>query len=207
MQMPMKGPPALVVLLVVALAVAAGAEAQELGSRPPLSLETSAVQLSTSNRTSVWGGQLRVTVAVHERIDIVESATLLLLPVGTAVHNDLRLRFWGGPAGRWHPAYAAEVGYLVQSQDWLETAPEPGFVHGASIGGTWRFPLDVLRSGYVLAKWAYVMRADAPNMTIFNCSVSWNLSQSIGLRVGGDIHRGLQRLKYSGFIVGMSFSL
>ena len=204
MHLPVKRSTTLVLLL---LAVGAGAVAQGLGTRPALGFETNGVQLSTSSQPSVWGAQLRAIVAVHERIDIVESATLLFLPLHTTVHNDLRVRFWGGPAGRWHPAYAVEVGYLLQSRDWLATTPGPDVVHGASIGGTWRFPLDVLRSGYVLAKWAYVIRADAANMTIFNCFVSWNLSESFGLRVGGDIYHGLERLKYSGFTVGMSVSL
>jgi hypothetical protein len=195
--------------LIVALAivVAAGLHAQPTDRIGTTTIEANLVQLSTSDEPSLWGGQLRVTAQLHERIDLIESATVLPVAPEPLIQNDFRVRLWGGAAGHWHPAFAIELGYLFQNGDWLTSDSPQGAVHGATVGGTWLFPLAVIRSGSVIAKWAYVFRGGVPDMTIFNCFVQWRVARRFGVRVGGDIHRALRRLKYSGFTVGVTYRL
>ena len=194
-------------LMVLALVVVAGLDAQPDRSRPGTIVEANLVQLSTSNESSIWGGQLRATGRLHERMGVIGTVTMLPIGPPFIIQSDLRMRFWGGPAGAWHPAFAVEFGYLFQNREWLvsDAVGEP--VHGAGFGGTWLFPLAVVRSGSVVAKWAYVFRANAPDMTVFNCFVQWDVADRFGVRVGGDIYRALAQLKYSGFTAGVTYRL
>ena len=170
-------------------------------------LTLAVVQLNSSHGRAKWGGQIRLTVSIDDRVELVESLTLLARRPGLITQNDLRLRVWGDGAGSWHPAYAAELGYLFQSEDWLALDAQTRRPrHGVLMGGTWRFPLDVLDEGFTLAKWAYVIRPKSRNMTVFNCFAHWHVAQDVGVHIGGDIYTAYGDLKYSGFTVGGTVS-
>jgi hypothetical protein len=89
------------------------------------------------------------------------------------------------------------------SRDFLkpnEDVNQSGFL----FGGDWYFPLRILSNGYVIAKWAYVIRPNSKDMTIFNCFVHWNLTKHLGFYCGGDIYTQFEGYKYSGFVAGLS---
>lgn len=172
-----------------------------------IELNVNAFQLNSSVVDNIWGSQIRLNAFLQERIELLNSASFLFRDSETYFQNDLRIRMWGGSAGKWHPGFAAEIGHLWQTEDWLQEGVTENLeaTHGFLFGGTWYFPLDVLEKGFVVAKWAYVLVPDHSNMTIFNCYVHWNIWKKIGLHVGGDIYTRFDNLKYSGFVLGLSY--
>lgn len=178
-----------------------------LERRSPLEVTVSLVQLNGSHGRALWGGQLRVTSSLHERVELVESLTVVRGDERWIAQNDARVRLWGQGAGPWYPAIAVETGYLVQSEDWLATDGPRELRHGPLFGGTWEFPLAELDQGAVLAKWAYAIRFGTRNMTIFNCHARWHFTEQLGVHVGGDIYTAYGALKYSGFTVGGTGSI
>ena len=165
------------------------------------------VQLNSSIVNDILGSQLRLNVFLHERIELLNSGSMLFRNAKSYFQNDFRVRFWGCGARKWHPGFAAEIGYLYQTKDWLrkDAFSVIDNQHGFLFGGVWDFPLSILQKGYVVAKWSYVIKPKNPNMTIFNCYVHWNLLKNIGFHVGGDIYNEVHQLKYSGFVVGLSY--
>jgi len=174
-----------------------------------LELNLNAIQLNSSIVANIFGTQLIASGFLNQRIEIINSASLLFRKPDTYYQNDIRMRLWGGAAGKWHPGFAAELGYLIQTEDWLREDINDGNLtqHGILFGGTWYFPLKTLDKGFVVAKWAYVVKSRNPNMTIFNCYVHWNLLKNIAIHIGGDIYTEIHNLKYSGFTVGLAYQI
>jgi hypothetical protein len=172
-----------------------------------LELNLNTFQLNSSIVNDIFGSQLRLTAFLNERTELLNSGSVLFRSSNTYFQNDFRIRLWGESAGKWHPGFAAELGYLYQNKDWLrENQPEGDKnQHGFLFGGTWYFPLKILDKGFVLAKWCYALKPNNTDMTIFNCYVHWNILKKIGFHVGGDIYNEFKNLKYSGFVVGFSY--
>lgn len=185
------------------------AQTEMLQHHTGLELNVNAFQLNSSIVNEIIGSQLRITAFINERTELLNSSSVLFRNSDTHFQNDFRVRLWGGSAGKWHPGFAAEVGYLFQTKDWLRDKALEGAVnqHGFLFGGAWYFPLKILDKGYVVSKWAYVLKPNNPNMTIFNCYVHWNILKKTGFHVGGDIYTEFKNLKYSGFVVGFSYQI
>ncbi|MFH1000088.1 MAG: hypothetical protein V1783_04525 [Bacteroidota bacterium] len=163
-------------------------------------------QLNSSMVENLWGLQSKSNYLINDKIEVLNTATFLSGQKNNFYMNDFRLNFYGPEANQWYPGLSVEVGYLYMNRDFLELNGNTN-QHGVLFGGDWNFPLKILSNGYVIAKWAYVIRLHSNNMTIFNCFVHWNLTKNIGFHVGGDIYTKFGGLKYSGFVAGISIQL
>lgn len=162
-------------------------------------------QLNSSIVQNLYGLQSKSNFQIIKQIELLNTATYLLGQKQDYFMNDIRLCFAGPNAQKWHPALGAELGYVFLKRDFL--APKEVLnQHGFVFGGDWDFPLKILTNGHVIAKWGYVIIPHAKDMTIFNCFVHWNLSKKIGFYCGGDIYKKLGGNKYSGFVIGLSFT-
>jgi len=160
-------------------------------------------QLNSSIVSNLNGIQSKSNFVIIKRIELLNTATYLFGQNNNYFMNDLRLSFAGPEPQKWHPGLSAEIGYLYMSRDFLkpnEDVNQSGFL----FGGDWYFPLRILSNGYVIAKWAYVIRPNSKDMTIFNCFVHWNLTKHLGFYCGGDIYTQFEGYKYSGFVAGLS---
>jgi hypothetical protein len=160
-------------------------------------------QLNSSIVPNLNGIQSKSNFAIMKKIELLNTATYLVGQNNNYFMNDLRLCFAGPEARKWHPGLNAEIGYLYMSRDFLEPNENIN-KHGFLFGGDWCFPLRILSNGYVIAKWAYVVKPNSNGMTIFNCFVHWNLTKNLGFYCGGDIYMQFGGYKYSGFVVGLS---
>ena len=172
-----------------------------------LEINLNVFQLNTSIVDAITGEQLRINYFLHDRIEIINNTSSLLQNEKRIYQNDFRFRLWGTGAGSWYPGIALELGYLNQDEDWLYegSAERKKNVGGGLIGGTWYFPLFKMNKGYVLAKWAYVLRSNVSNLFIFNCYAHWNLLNHVAIHFGGDIYSAFHDLKYSGFTIGFTY--
>ena len=163
-------------------------------------------QLNASIVPNLIGIQSKSNIVIIKQIELLNAATYLFRQNNNYFMNDLRFCFAGPKAQKWHPGLGAEIGYLYMSRDFLnasETKNQGGFL----FGGDWYFPLRILSNGSVVAKWAYVLRPNSKDMTIFNCFVHWNLKKNLGFYCGGDIYTQFGGYKYSGFVAGLSITL
>jgi len=162
-------------------------------------------QLNSSIVPNLTGIQSKSNFVIIKKIELLNTATYLFGQNNNYFMNDLRLCFAGPEPQKWHPGLTAEIGYLFMSRDFLK--PNEDFNQsGFLFGGDWYFPLRILLNGYVIAKWAYVLRANSKDMTIFNCFVHWNLTKNLGFYCGGDIYTQFGGYKYSGFVTGLSIT-
>ena len=160
-------------------------------------------QLNSSIVSNLNGIQSKSNFVIMKRIELLNTATYLFGQNNNYFMNDLRLSFAGPEPQKWHPGLSAEIGYLYMSRNFLEPNGDKN-KNGFLFGGDWYFPLRILSNGYVIAKWAYVIRANSKDMTIFNCFVHWNLTKHLGFYCGGDIYTQFEGYKYSGFVAGLS---
>lgn len=102
-------------------------------------LGVNAIQLDTSVESAMSGTQVTTSFFLHERVEIINAATMLKRDNDSYNQNDFRLRLWGVPAGSWHPGLALELGHLYQSEDWLHkpggTTVAEKNVSGYLVGG------------------------------------------------------------------------
>ena len=109
-----------------------------LNHHTSVELNLNALQLNSSIVEDILGGQFRINYFLQERIELINNTTLLTRSGNQFFQNDLRLRFWGGGAGSWHPGFAVELGHLYQNEDWLYNGSETSTKNqnGFLFGGT-----------------------------------------------------------------------
>lgn len=161
-------------------------------------------QLNSSKVSNLWGIQSKSNFLIIKKIELLNTATYLLGQENNYFTNDLRLCLAGPESQKWHPGLGIEVGYLYMNRNFLEINENTN-QHGFLFGGGWYFPLRIISNGCVIAKWAYVLKPNSKDMTIFNCFVHWNLTNNLRFYCGGDIYTQLGGYKYSGFVAGISF--
>lgn len=147
----------------------------------------------------VLGGKAQFSAYLHERIQLVTTASLPYVDKQIFPFGDFRVRLWGSDAGSWYPALSLDLGYAVRIGDWFMPGQPDGVIHTPLFGSRFTFPLDRMK-GRIFADWAGGYGGSW--FFIFYCGAEWRLAGPVGVRIEGDIFTRVGGFKYTGWSVG-----